>query len=267
MAELPGPAPALRRGLGVLRLLAARPAPLSAAAIARELGLARSTVYELLGELAAAGFAVHLPDSRRWGLGVAAFEIGSAYLRSDPLERLGRPLLAGLARRTGGTAHLGVLHGAEMLYLAKERQPAVGGPTLVTDVGVRLPAQLTATGLSVLAHLPAEQVRAVFPGAESFVLRTGRGPADPVALRRRLAQVRRRGWADEDGQVSPDTASVAAAVFDHSARPTAAIGITVRHVCPAPDADCDLDLAAAAGAVRQAAAALTGAIGGRPAAG
>ena len=187
-----GPAPALRRGLAVLQLLAARPAPVSAAAIARDLGLPRSTTYELLTELAAAGFAVHLPGERRWGLGLSAFEIGSAYLRGEPLERIGRPVIARLSAATSTTAHLGVLHGAETLYLGKERR-SEGLLTLVTEVGVRLPAALTATGLSILAYLPAEQVRAVFPDRASFVVRTGRGPDTLPALRRDLATVRRRG--------------------------------------------------------------------------
>lgn len=203
---------------------------MSAGAIARDLGLPRSTTYELLTELAAAGFAVHLPAERRWGLGVGAFEIGTAYLRSEPLERLGRPILGRLAAATGGTAHLGVLHGSQTLYLAKEKPPG-HSVTLVTDVGIRLPAALTATGLSILAMLPPRQVRALFPDDASFVDRTGRGPANLAALRSRLAQVRRRGWADEDSQISVGTASVAVAVHDYNAMPIAAIGITVAHQC------------------------------------
>jgi DNA-binding IclR family transcriptional regulator len=132
--------PALRRGLAVLRLLASHAGPMTATAVAGELGLPRSTTYHLLAELAAAGFVTHLPEDRRYGLGVAAFELGSAYLRHDPLERLARPLLRRLVARVGRTAHLGVLHGAETLYLVRE-QPT-RPHTLVTDVGVRLPAQL-----------------------------------------------------------------------------------------------------------------------------
>ncbi len=267
-----GPAPALRRGLAVLQLLAARPAPVSASAIARDLGLPRSTTYELLTELAAAGFAVHLPGERRWGLGLSSFEIGSAYLRGEPLERIGRPVIARLSAATSTTAHLGVLHGAETLYLGKERR-SEGLLTLVTEVGVRLPAALTATGLSILANLPADQVRAVFPDRASFVVRTGRGPDTLPALRRDLAAVRRRGWAVEDGRVSFGTASVAAGVFDHNARPIAAVGVTFGHRCadsvgPAAnrrvDADgCGSDFAALAEPVRRSARELTAAIGGR----
>jgi DNA-binding IclR family transcriptional regulator len=155
--------PALRRGLAVLRLLATKAGPVTAGAVARELSLPRSTTYHLLAELAAAGFVTHLPEERRYGLGLATFELGSAYLRHDPLERLARPVLRALLSRTGHTAHLGVLHGSETLYLLRE-QPPHPHATVVTDVGVRLPAQLPASGRAMLALLPAPQVRALFPG-------------------------------------------------------------------------------------------------------
>ncbi|GGM32899.1 IclR family transcriptional regulator [Longimycelium tulufanense] len=258
--------PALRRGLAVLRLLASRAGPVSAGAVARELGLPRSTTYHLLSELVATGFATHLPEERRYGLGVAAFELGSAYLRHDPLERLARPLLRRLVDRVERTAHLGVLHGPEALYLVREqpRQPQ----TLVTDVGVRLPAHLPASGRAMLAHLPPAQVRALFPGAASFVNRTGRGPRNLPALRRLLAGQRRRGWFVEDGCVTAGFASVAAPVFDHGSRPVAAISVTFRHTCtpdatPAnPGPECGADWPELAVEVQAAATELTTRIGG-----
>jgi DNA-binding IclR family transcriptional regulator len=251
--------PALRRGLAVLRLLSTRPGPMSAAVIARELDLPRSTTYHLLAELADAGFVTHLPEDRRYGLGVAAFELGSAYLRHDPLERLARPLLRRLVDRTGATAHLGVLHGAEALYLLREqpRQPN----TLVSDVGVRLPAHLPASGRAMLAHLLPAQVRALFPGVRSFVDRTGRGPRDLPSLRRLLTFERQRGWFVEDGFVTADFASVAAPVFDHGGRPIAAISTTFRHVCATASA-CGQDWPEVAAEVRRSAEELTVRIGG-----
>ncbi|GAA4866273.1 IclR family transcriptional regulator [Saccharopolyspora rosea] len=251
--------PALRRGLAVLGVLAGRAGPVSAGVIARELGLPRSTTYHLLSELVAAGFVTHLPEERRYGLGVAAFELGSAYLRHDPLERLAGPLLRRLVDDVGHNAHLGVLHGGESLYLVKERpsQPQ----TLVTDVGVRLPAQLTASGRAMLAHLPAAHVRAVLPSSEKFLRRTDRGPRNLPELRRLLGEERRRGWAVEDGLVTAGFASVACAVFDHGSRPIAAISVTFRHVCDQP---CDRTWPDLADQVRRTAAELTARIDGRP---
>src|SRR5690606_6798517 len=119
--------------------------------------------------------------------------------------------------RQGRPAHLGILHGNESLYLIKER-PA-RPETLVTDVGVRLPAQLTASGRCMLARLPRAQVRALFPGSRDFVKRTARGPRHLADLRRLLDHERRQGWSVEDGFVTPGFASVAYPVLDHSAHP------------------------------------------------
>lgn len=251
--------PALRRGLAVLSMLSKKAGPVSAAAVARELGLPRSTTYHLLAELAAAGFVTHLPEERRYGLGIVAFELGSAYLRHEPLERLAAPLLRLLVDRIGHNAHLGVLHGNETLYLIKER-PA-RPETLVTDVGVRLPGQLTASGRAILAHLPAAHVRALFPGASAFVDRTGRGPRSLAELRRTLAADRRLGWAVENSNVTEGFASVALPVFDHGGRPLAAISVTFRHVCE--NEPCQRTWPELAAEVARTATELTARLGGR----
>ena len=65
------------------------------------------------------------------------------------------------------------MHGQDVLYVIEQRYP--GRPMLVTDVGVRLPAHLTASGRAILAGLSRSQLRALFPDAASFVNRTGAG--------------------------------------------------------------------------------------------
>src|SRR6478735_4135153 len=217
-------APAAAQALAVLRLLARHTAPVPAAAIARDLDLPRSSVYHLLAVLRREGFVVHLPEERRWGLGVAAFELGSAYTRQAPLQRVARPVLARLVDATTHSAHLAVLHGRDVLYVVEERAP--GRPPLVTDVGVRLPAHLTASGLAMLASLPSAQVRALFPDKDAFVDRHGNGPTSLSALRVLLAETRQRGYAAEDGEVTPGFASVAAVVTDHNDLPVAGVAVT-----------------------------------------
>ena len=139
-------------------------------------------------------------------------------------EDLARRPLAELVDRTGHGAHLAVLHGRDVLYVVEERAP--GRPPLVTDVGVRLPSHLTASGRAILAHLPANQVRALYPDRTAFVDRTGVGPGSPTALRAVLAETRRRGHAVEDGEVTAGLASVAAAVLDHNGLPVAGVAVT-----------------------------------------
>ncbi len=217
-------APAASQALAVLKLLGAHAAPMPAAAIGRELGLPRSTVYHLLAALRDAGFVVHLAEQRRYGLGVAAFELGSAYVRQDPLRWVSAAVLAALVDRTGHSGHFAVLHGTDVLYLLEERAP--GRASLVTDVGVRLPAHLTASGLAMLAALTPAQLRALLPPTRRLVRRHSAGPATLADLRRVIAEVAERGYAHEDGFVTPGFASVAAPVLDHTGHPVAAIALT-----------------------------------------
>ena len=201
------------------------------------------------------GFVVHLADEHRYGLGVAAFEVGSGYARQAPLQRIARRPLAELVDRTRQSAHLAVLHGSDVLYVLEDRAP--GRPPLVTDVGVRLPAHLTASGRAVLAHLPAAQVRALYPSAEDFVTRHGTGPGSPSELRALLAETRQRGYAVEHGEVTPGMASVAAAVLDHNGHPLAGVAVTC--------AEGEADLAGLAEHVRRTTSQLSQRLRGRPA--
>jgi len=217
-------APAAGHALDVLTLLGRHVAPMPASAIARDLGLPRSTVYHLLAVLADRGFVVHLRDRRRYGLGTAAFELGSAYSRQDPLRWIAHTVLARLVADTTHNGHFAVLDGRDTLYLIEER--ATGRPSLVTDIGVRLPATLTASGLAMLAALPAQQVRALWPSRRDLLRRHDAGPASLTELRAALVETRRRGYAVEDGSVTPGFASVATAVLDHNGRPQAAVALT-----------------------------------------
>ncbi|WP_308797409.1 IclR family transcriptional regulator [Agromyces silvae] len=220
--------PAADQTLQILAHLAAQRGPVPAATIATALGLPRSSVYHLLAVLQERGFVVHLPEERRYGLGVAAFELSSGFSRQQPLTRLGRPLVAALVDRVGESGHLAVLHGRDVLYLVEERAPR--RPSLVTDVGVRLPAHLTATGRAMLAALPPAQLRALYPDTPAFPERTGGDdggePWSYGRLKRLLQQVRADGRASEHGEVTPGLASIGAAVLDHVGWPAAAIAVT-----------------------------------------
>jgi len=248
-----GQVPAATRALRVLRFLATQPDPVTLERLAAAVGLPRSTAYHLLRAMIEEGFVVHLPDEHRYGLGVAAFEVGSGYARQQPLERISRRHLAGLVDEVGQSAHLAVLHGRDVLYVVEERAP--GRPPLVTDVGVQLPAHLTASGRAILAALPAPQVRALFPDRSAFVDRHGVGPTSLSALRTLLAETRQRGYAVEEGEVTPGFASVAAAVLDHNHHPVAGVAVTY-------PASSEVDLPNAITATRRTAAALTRRLGG-----
>ncbi|MGW6376071.1 IclR family transcriptional regulator [Rhodococcus sp. NPDC055112] len=231
--------PAVGRALDILVRLAQRPGPVQASALARDLNLPRSSVYHILSVLVERGFVVYVPGEQAYGLGVTSFEIGSAYLRHEPLERLAQPILHRLAMQLGQAVHLGILHGNETVYLLKERPTS--GPaaevSLITDIGVRLPAHLTANGRAILAALPDAQVKALYSRRGDFITRTGLGPRTLTELRRTLTEARSRGWAEEVDLVTTGLRSVGTAVFDHNGRPVAALSTTWRKQLAYPEPD------------------------------
>jgi DNA-binding IclR family transcriptional regulator len=216
--------PAARQTLQIMQLLSTQRGPVPASMVASSLGLPRSTVYRLLGVLQEFGFVLHFPEARRYGIGIAAFEMSSGFSRQEPLSRLGRPILAALVDKVGESADLAVLHGRDVIYLVDERAPH--RPALVTDVGVRLPSHLTASGRALLATLPKSQVRALFPDNEAFAQRIDSPVTSYSRLTRLLDEVRKRGYAVEDGDVTDGLASIAVAVRDHSGWPAAGIAVT-----------------------------------------
>lgn len=224
MARPRAQVPAADQTLAILSFMSRQRGPVAASTIATQLGIPRSTVYHLLTTLLEHRFVVHLRGERRWGLGTAAFELAGGYARQEPLARVGHPVVAELVDQVGESAHLAVMSGRDVLYIVDERAPR--RPVLVADVGVRLPAHLTASGRAMLAAMPQKQVRALYPDASSFADRTGRGPKKPRELRSVLDEIRSGGLASENGEVSVGMRSAGMAVLDHAGWPAAAIAVT-----------------------------------------
>jgi len=183
---VPPQVPAAKNVLSVLRYVASQGGPVAATAISRDTGLPRSTTYHLLTAVIDDGFVVHLPEERKYALGVTANELGTGYSRQAPLQRIARFPMAQLVARTKRTAHLAVMHRREVIYVIEEQ--AKRQTDLVTDAGVRLPAHLTASGRAMLAAMSAAQLAALYPGPEAFPTRYENGAHSVEALNELLAR-------------------------------------------------------------------------------
>ena len=209
--------PAATHTLAILRLLMTTDAPISAARIAAQLRLPRSTTYQLLKVMVDAGFVMHLKSHRTYGLGAAAYSLAQAYSTQQPLVRASTRHAQALAKLAGGSAHVSRLSsGMEVLYVLEERSAAA--VSLITDVGVRLAAERTASGRVMLAALPDAELKARVDAA-------GLG-RQWQKIHTMVQQVRLRGWAEETEEVSVGQSSIAAAVLDHTGRPAAALAVT-----------------------------------------
>lgn len=222
--------PAAAQVLSILRYLGTQAGAVSATAVARDLMLPRSTTYHLLAALVADGFAVHLPEERKYALGATAHELGTGYARQAPLQRIGRYPLRKLVARTRLTAHLAVLQGTDVIYVIEERAP--NQLPLVTDAGIRLPAHRTASGRAMLALMTDAQLRALYPEPEAMRAVRAGGPA----LTGLLAQILDRGFSWEENEVTDGFSSIAVPVLDRSGHAVASVTLTAPNSVPSDPA-------------------------------
>lgn len=175
-------APAADRTLDILEFIASN-GQTQAATLARELGIPRSTVYQLLEILERHGLVTRLAEQRAYGIGLKTFELGSAYSRQHRVSQVAHPVLARLVDETGENGHLAVLHGNEIIYVIEER--AAHRPPLVSGVGVRLPSHLTATGRPFCPHSPAIRSARYIPIVRRSPTAPASAPNRPRSWRQR----------------------------------------------------------------------------------
>lgn len=208
-----------RRVLRILQYLAQHQRPVLASAIARDCGLPRSSTYRLLHVMAEERFVTYYPDDGRWGLGLAAYELGTGYLLSDPLSRQAAGILVRLAAETGAFTAIGVLDGTDVV-VSRTHIP----DTAWADVqsGGRYPAHLTAMGRAILLGRDDIELTALY-GDRKLVQLAGRGPTTLAELVDELEEARAVGYAASLNDLEDGITAYAAPVQSAPGRVIAAL--------------------------------------------
>jgi DNA-binding IclR family transcriptional regulator len=215
-----GPNSVLGRAMTLLTAFRPDDVELSLAELSRRAGLAKSTAYRLLTQLAEWELVERTAGGFR--LGMRLFELGSLVPRQRGLRETAAPFLADLFEATHETVHLAILDGAEVVYVQK--LDSKGGPRVPSRVGGRLPAHCTGVGKALLAFSPQATVDAVL--AAGLSRRAPRTVIAPGLLRQELAEIRDRGIAVEHEESTVGITCVAAPVLDTTGTALAAVSIT-----------------------------------------
>lgn len=218
MKEQKSVAPALTKGFAILDLIACEPG-LGFAEIRDRLGLPNSSCHHLITTLCQVG-ALQARADRGYVLGLRLFELGAQAGNQRQLHELALPMLKDLAQQTQLTCHLGVMEGAEAVYLLKvegSREIRVN-----TWVGKRLSLHSSSLGKVLLAGLPESELDQIL-ALVSWERKTPHSIVDPKVFRSHLRTVRERGWAIDDEEDLVNIRCVAAPVRDIQGNVVAAI--------------------------------------------
>lgn len=187
-------APAVRRGAALLRELAAEPAGLSVADLARRLGAPKSSLGDLCSVLIAEGMITRTVDGDlRLGPTIPGLTAGLA--GGGTLLQRFEAECARFAAVDDHVVLLATLAGADSVYLAVRGN---GRPQpLSLRVGLRLPAWATSTGVALLSTLSDTEIETLHE-TNPPALPDGRAPGlDEVHTA--VARAREDGYAYDDG--------------------------------------------------------------------
>jgi len=191
--------------------------------LARELRLDRSTTYRILLSLEKAGFVEKNEEEGTYSLGLAAFEIGNAYLLQTDLIRVSKPVMTDLAAKAQETVHLAVLSDTEIVYVDKVDSPRTLG--VMSKLGQRGPLHCTALGKSLLAFQPEDEQVRILQKIKMPAL-TSRTITSKEKLKEELKAVKKQGFALDRREIEEDVECIGAPIFNYLGSVVAALSIS-----------------------------------------
>jgi IclR family transcriptional regulator, KDG regulon repressor len=210
-----------RRVLAIFELMLQRGEPVTVAEVVRALRIPKSTAYELVRTLTAAGY-LERNGTATYFLGRKLFELGMAYRSQMDLLKEGGKVVEELRDETGETVQLSVLENNVMLVLVKEESSKP--IRIISRVGSRVPVNWAAAGRLLVSDLSASELKPLLQRIAK-PSPTGRAPTDPDELVRQIKRFRTQGFGFELNEANEHAGCVAAPVTDVSGKCVAAISI------------------------------------------
>jgi DNA-binding IclR family transcriptional regulator len=194
-----------------------------AADVAQKLGVNRTRVFRILKTLADRGYIDYDLDTQGYHLGIKFLWVGENIRERLDLRREAEPFLVGLARYSGDSAHLLILHGDTAVTI--DRRQGENQLQVATPIGQSVPLYAGASPKILLAYMPEETRERIIQSLK-FKQFTKNTITDSNQLRLCLQDIRRKGYAVDEEDYEIGVYAVGAPVRDNSGQVIAGITIT-----------------------------------------
>lgn len=214
-------APTVKKAFQILKLLAEADNGLGISALAKSLGLSKSTVHGITAAMEDMDVIIRNPLNKRYTLGYTVVELGTKGLARIPLRDAARRYLEMLVEETGESVFLGILKDNHILILdvaESNRELKISAPR-----GAKIPLNAGATGKLFLAHI-GEKNAVRFLSETQLVKYTENSIIDLDDYLQELKRVREQGYATDYREYLQGVNAVAALIRSSTA-PLAAIWV------------------------------------------
>lgn len=212
----------LERGVRIIEAFDDAHPRMTASETGLRTGMTRTAARRFLLTLQHMGYVA--TDGKLFWLTPRVLRLGQSYLESARLPRIVQPFLQRIAAGTHETAYLSVLDGDEVVYIARN------GPNRSMNtgyvLGARVPAQVTAAGMLMLA-LRDEAETGRWLAARTLRVFTSHTIASKERMRQELTRIRAQDWALSQQQLDLNSRGVAVPLRDRHGALVGALNITM----------------------------------------
>ncbi len=216
-------ASSIERAFNVLDIFTAEQPEMGVREISRKLLLHPSTVGRLLVTLTTLGILVQNESNHQYRLGSKVLQWSAVYLGSLDLQKVTRPYMEELRKKTQESVSLYVPSGNERVLI--ERLDTSHFMRVVTQIGQRMPLYAGASGKVFLAFLPPQKRDDVLKDMRLERL-TSTTIVDTEDLRKELILIRKLGYAISHGERVEGVSSLSAPLFNFRNQVIGAISIS-----------------------------------------
>lgn len=202
-------ASSLSRMLGILDLFDEEHPTRAAEEVCALLKLSTSTGYRYIRELCAAGLLGRMTGGN-YMLGVRIVELEYVMRVSDPVAKLGSPILSQLVATTGCDALLSNFHGTHVTNVLRERGTENLNPSYLR--GRQHPLFRGAVAKAILPFLPRSQLVRIYGANAALVSESGMGTTW-LEFWRALQAIKRLGYSESHGELDPNLYGLGVPVF------------------------------------------------------
>jgi len=213
------------KAISILELMALEGRDLTLTEIGENLSMGKGTVHRFLNTLKGRKFVQQDPETKKYGFGVRAFELGKAIRQETFLKNIMLPKLKDLSARCRESINGAILDYDEILYIVHLESEE----TLRFHIqeGSRLPATCTALGKTLLSFLPEESLERMYSQPNRFKVLTRNSIHSLEKLKKALAEIRKRDLAYDWEEAFLGVCCMAAPVRNYRNDVIAAISISM----------------------------------------
>ncbi|HEA69670.1 MAG TPA: IclR family transcriptional regulator [Desulfobacterales bacterium] len=192
--------------------------------ISTKTGFPPATIHRIASTLVKRRYLSQHPVTKRYALSFRFLELGTRVQEQFDLSAIARPHLQQLMNDTQESANLVIQDGDEVVYIDQVKSEK-SMLKIFTRLGARVPLYNTGVGKMLLSQWGESDI-------DSYLDRTDRKPFTSNTLVKRdeiikeLKQNSRRGFSVDNEEMENGVRCVAALIFDHKGKVTAAVSIS-----------------------------------------